>query len=170
MINQFQWLPGSIPPIVPFVDDRDVFISNRGCQPIVIAGPPGPPGEQGEPGLPGVMGPPGPEGPPGPPGPDGPIRSTCNKVVVREDYRVNSDDYYIGVQTQNPINIILPEKPESCILIIKAEMPPPLGNRKITVNGNGNTIDGKIVYKMENAWECIVLCFRENWNIVSTYK
>lgn len=158
-LNQLQWLPGII-PLPPIIDDRDVFISNR----VFAPGPEGPPGPQGE------AGPPGPPGPEGPPGPDAPVRSSCNKVLVKDNYTVQSTDYYIGVQTEKPINVILPEKPENCLIIIKAEMPPPLGNRKITVYGNGNTIDGKITYKMENAWECLVLLYRDSWNIISAYK
>lgn len=155
------WLFQAPPPV--FVpqgqSDSDVIINTGGGE----AGPPGPQGPEG---------PPGPPGPQGEQGPPGICDCTCNTVLVDKDYTAKSTDYYIGVSSQKPVNIILPSKPENCkTYIIKAEMPPPLGNRKITVKGNGNTIDGQTSYIMENAWECITILFRgTSWNIITTYK
>lgn len=195
------WFFQAPPPVfVPQgSSDNDVIINTSGGQ--GPPGPPGEQGPQGPAGPPGEQGPAGVSvvsaevepnpgdliihlsdgteinagnviGPQGPAGPPGTCDCTCNTVLVDKDYTAKSTDYYIGVNSQKPVNIILPSKPENCkTYIIKAEMPPPLGNRKITVKGNGNTIDGQTSYIMENAWECITILFRgTSWNIITTYK
>lgn len=71
------------------------------------------------------------------------IPGACKVVSVSEDYYVQQDDYYIGVTSSGPVTIFLPENPEDCIqLVIKADMGPPLGNKKVTIMAQGtNTID-----------------------------
>jgi hypothetical protein len=118
-----------------------VNINTGGCNKCP-PGPPGPPGEQGPPG------PPGPEGPPGPPG----ECDCCSSLLISEDYTTTANDYYIGVQSDGPTTItLLPDAPDCIEYIIKAEMGPPLGNRKITIETmDGSKIDGldKIVLEV----------------------
>lgn len=147
----------------------------------VIPGPPGPQGEkgeQGEQGPPGPAGPPGPpgkrgpQGPPGtqgPPGPPGECSCECKTLLVSEDYTVSNTDYYIGVNSDGPVTITLPSNCTDCHeVIIKAEMGPPLGNRKVTVVvSNNGTIDGKLSYVMTVPYESVRLICRGNeWHII----
>ena len=121
------------------------------------SGTPGPQGYQGEPGTQGAqgaqgdIGPPGhdgingvdgtqgPQGEPGTPGAQGAQGKTgsaaklnCKKITIDQNYTVVKDDFYIGVNSVNPITITLPTEFE-CELVIKVEMGPPIGNRKITI-------------------------------------
>ena len=149
-------------------------------------GPPGPQGEKGEkgdtgePGASGEPGPPGPTGatgPQGPPGEQGPkgdpgeCECSCNSVFISSDYIANSSDYYIGVRSDGPVTVILPEcEANTCHqLVIKAEMGAPLGNRKVTIlpSSNTNTIDGDTEYVMNIPWESVRLFCRDgNWFII----
>jgi hypothetical protein len=126
---------------------------------------PCPPGPEGPPGPPG---PEGPEGPPGPPGPSGEC-CKCSAILISNDYIASCDDYYIGVNSTGPVMIILPDSCKDCVeLIIKAEMGPPLGNRKITIETvDGSKIDGLDKFIMENPYESLRLIYRGgNWHIV----
>jgi hypothetical protein len=79
------------------------------------------------------------------------------------------DDYYIGVVSTGPITITLPaDCNNSCEIIVKAEMGPPLGNRKITIVGQGGAlIDGKDSYVIEVPYQSINLICRDNdWWII----
>jgi hypothetical protein len=137
-------------------------------------GPPGPPGEQGPPGPPGEQGPPGvgttgPQGPPGPPGPAGICSCKCSSILVSSDYTATCDDYYIGVNSENPVTISLPENcTDCCEIIVKAEMGPPLGNRKVTVTTtDGSYIDGKDKYVIEVPYQSVnVFCRGGDWYII----
>ena len=122
--------------------------------------PPGPPGPQGE------QGPPGPQGEQGPPGI---CTCFCNEILISQDYEASSNDYYIGVNSSGPVKVILPEDPKDCQqLVIKAEMGPPLGNRKITISTNdSSTIDGNDEYVMTVPYESIQLISRGGeWFII----
>lgn len=133
-------------------------------------GPPGPPGPSGEPGE---QGPQGEPGPPGPPGPPGECSCECRAILVTEDYAAQMDDYYIGVNSPGPTTITLPPDCGDCQeLIIKAEMGPPLGNRKITIvpPDDGSTIiliDGELSYVIEVPYQSVhLICRGGNWWIV----
>lgn len=117
-----------------------------------------------------VVGPPGPTGDQGPPGPSG--SCDCETVVTDKDYTVKSSDCYIGVNSTKPVNIILPSSPQQGkSYTIKLEMTPPIGNRKVTLKGNGKLIDGQASVVLENAYESITVLFRTTgWNIISQYK
>jgi hypothetical protein len=134
--------------------------------------PPGPPGEQGPPGPPGPPGEPGPPGQPGPvgpPGSPGECDCKCKRILVSEDYNAQVDDYYIGVNSTGPVNIILPADCGDCAeIIVKAEMGPPLGNRKITITvSDGSTIDGDDSYVMEVPYQSVNLICRDgSWWII----
>lgn len=138
-------------------------------------GPPGPPGESGPPGPQGETGPAGEPGPPGPPGPIGPTGPAgncacqCQTVLVSQDYTATDADWYIGVNSTGPVTVTLPEDCGPCQqIIVKAEMGPPLGNRKVTVTTtDGATIDGATDYVMSVPWESVTLvCRGGNWYIV----
>jgi hypothetical protein len=138
---------------------------NNGCQP----GPPGPPGPIGPPGPAGEQGPQGEPGPIGPPGPPGDCSCPCSRRVVSEDYTATSDDYYIGVDALGPTTITLPADCESsCEIIIKAEMGPPLGNRKVTIVPQGTAlIDGEEDFVLQEPYESIrLICSSGNWWII----
>ncbi len=141
-------------------------------------GEPGPTGPQGEAGPTGPQGPQGeagPTGPQGPPGPSSPSESCINcsdNILIEKDYSVTDTDYYIGVKATKPLNVFLPLVPiEGKIYVIKLEMEPPVGNRKVTLKGNGKLIDGKSSVVLENAYESITVLFRtDGWNIVAHYE
>lgn len=136
------------------------------------AGPPGPTGEKGDQGPPGErgeQGPPGERGPQGPPGPPGECSCKCKAILVSQDYTATLDDYYIGVISTGPTTITLPGNLESCLeIVVKAEMGPPLGNRKITVKAsNGELIDGDSEYVIEVPYQSINLLYRGGgWHII----
>ena len=146
----------------------------NGCTPTQgEQGPPGPPGPPGESGPPGEQGPPGEPGPPGPPGPSGECARYCKRILVSEDYHAEVDDYYIGVVSTGPIIITLPaDCDDSCEIIIKAEMGPPLGNRKITIfpPADGSTIisiDGNEGIVLQEPYESVrLICRGGNWWII----
>jgi|LakMenEpi03Aug12_release.lakeMendotaPanAssembly.Ray.scaffolds.fasta_scaffold305301_2 hypothetical protein len=137
-------------------------------------GPPGPEGPQGPTGEKGDKGDTGEQGPPGPPGPKGDpgeCSRSCNNVFISADYIASCNDYYIGVRSDGPVTIILPECEANscCQLVIKAEMGPPLGNRKITLlpSANTSTIDGDKEYVMNIPWESVQLfCRNGNWFVI----
>lgn len=163
-------------PIIETGVGNDTIIINQGdncdtCPP----GPPGPQGEQGPQGDQGPIGPSGEQGPQGEPGPIGPVGPPgkcdcqCSAILVTQDYAAKMDDYYIGVNSTGPTTITLPDNPPDCTeIIIKAEMGPPLGNRKISVvTDDDSTIDGDDQYIIEVPWQSLSLIFRDkNWYII----
>lgn len=194
-------LPWTWPPVpyIPMgnVDLSDPVVINY--DPPSPPGPPGPPGPTGDQGPQGEQGVSivdaqvspnpgnliitlsdgteidagavvGPTGPPGPPGPAG--SCDCETVVTDKDYTVKSSDCYIGVNSTKPVNIILPSSPQQGkSYTIKLEMTPPIGNRKVTLKGNGKLVDGQSSVVLENAYESITVLFRTTgWNIISQYK
>ena len=158
-MNQQQqiFLPGTW-PLIPFVPTGNIDLSD----PVIITyDPPSPPGPAGEP------------GPPGPPSPDTKECINCSDyILITDDYDAKPTDYYIGCQLTNNTNLILPlDAPEGKILIIKLEMGPPVGNRKLTVKGNGFTIDGNANITLQNPWECLTIIFRDcSWYIISQFN
>ncbi len=137
-------------------------------------GPPGPPGPQGPVGPMGLPGLPGEQGPPGPPGPPGPQPNahtqnccTAPAILVTTDYEATEEDYYIGVNSTNLVVITLPlVKDKICRqIVVKAEMGPPLGNRKVVINPQGTaTIDGQSNYILQQPYESVYLEFHNgNW-------
>jgi hypothetical protein len=133
---------------INIVDDRDT-----NCH----EGPPGPQGPQGPP------------GPPGPPGEPGVCTCRSKSILVSEDYTATCDDYYIGVNSDEPVTITLPEEcTDCCEIIVKAEMGPPLGNRKVTVTtSDGSYIDGIDKYIMEVPYQSVnIICRGGDWHII----
>jgi hypothetical protein len=150
-------------------DDRDLIINAITSSVPGAPGPQGPAGPQGPQGATGEQGPKGengnqgPAGPPGPPGPSSPISScacSINTITVSEDYYAKDSDCYIGVMSKQPVTVFLPEDiTTSKKLIIKAQMPAPMGNRKILIQGNGRKIDNKDSCVLQNPFESITLVF-----------
>ena len=134
--------------------------------------PPGPQGIQGTQGIQGLQGTQGTQGTQGIQGLQGtPGVSTCKckSILVSSDYTATCDDYYIGVNSDEPVTITLPENcTDCCEIIVKAEMGPPLGNRKVTVvTSDGALIDGADDYIMEVPYQSVnVICRGEDWHII----
>ena len=134
-----------------------------------IQGVQGSGGEGGPTGSQGLQGFPGPIGPIGPPGE---CTCQCKAILVSEDYSANRDDYYIGVNSTGPTVIQLPCNSRDCDeIVIKAEMGPPLGNRKITIipcqDSTACKIDGEDSYVIEVPYQAVNLIYRGgNWWII----
>jgi len=141
---------------------------NNGCE-----CPPGPPGEQGPPGPIGPIGPTGEQGPPGEPGPSGPPgpagECSCSKKVISKNYTATCNDYYIGVSSTKSVTVTLPTECEDCCeLVIKLEMEPPIGNRKVTIKTNDDsTIDGEESIVLTVPYDSVrLICRGGNWWII----
>lgn len=186
------YAPIWIPPIQSISDNDTNVVVTGGAG---IPGPPGPAGPQGiqgekgaqgekgetgaqgETGSQGPQGEPGPEGAagpqgePGPPGPPGPSSGdpTVNTVSTGSDYYATETDCYIGIDSKEPSTVHLPADPEDGrIIIVKAEMSPPLGNRKITIVGqDGDLIDGYSNKVIQTSNESVTVIFhRGQWRII----
>ena len=179
-------MPFFAPPmwIPPLVEDNDMtFFVTSGTGPPGPQGPqgpagpqgdPGPQGPQGEMGTPGAQGEIGPEGPQGiqgeqgEMGPPGPASNT-NTTLIHSNYYVTEDDFYIGVDSDGPSTVHLPPDAEDgCQIVVKAEMKPPLGNRKITVlTDDGSKIDGSNSYVIQVSYEAVWVIRRgDGWHII----
>lgn len=178
-----QAIAGQIVPYINTGSGNDTIIINQGENDVCKyppgtpgpPGPPGPPGESGPSGPTGETGPPGEiglkgePGPPGPPGPSGECSCKCKTILVSQDYTATMDDYYIGVNSTGPVTIELPTNCVDCQqIIVKAEMGPPLGNRKITVTStDGSLIDGDTQYIIKVPYQSVqVICQGGNWWII----
>lgn len=166
------FLTGVAPLAPPIVDDRDLFINSNitGASPIPgPPGPQGPAGPQGEQGPAGLDGQQGPAGPPGEQGPAGPA-SNVNAITIHSTYTATCDDFYIGVDSDGPSLITLPpDAPTGTQLVIKCEMKPPIGNRKITIEtSDGSLIDNSKSYTMQVSYEFVWLFMNDgNWYVIS---
>jgi hypothetical protein len=126
-------------------------------------------GESGEAGSQGVQ---GLSGSVGPIGPTGECTCQCQAILVSEDYSADRDDYYIGVNSDGPTVIQLPCNSRDCDeIVIKAEMGPPVGNRKITIipcqDSTACKIDGDDSYVIEVPYQSVKLIYRGgNWWII----
>lgn len=130
---------------------------------------PGYTGSQGPDGSPGYTGSQGQLGPIGYTGSAGADAQQCTAILVSQDYTVNVGDYYIGVNSDGSVTITLPGSPPDCIeFIIKAQMGPPLGNRKVTITtSDGSTIDGGTDYTLVIPYQSVnVISQGGNWWII----
>lgn len=158
---QYQLLPLFTAPLFTeafAINDRDLFISNISSFPGAV-GPPGP------------AGPAGPQGIQGPPGPSSPTNPdlTLDTTFTDISYTCTLQDCYIGVNSNGPTTITLPcDAGDGMVIIVKAEMGPPLGNRKVTVNTcDGSLIDGDTKYILTIPYEVVRLIYRGgNWYVI----
>ena len=147
--------------------DGKVIIAGNVVGPQGEQGAQGETGEKGEQGEQGVQGERGPQGEPGEPGYCAGCRN--NTIVVGSTYRARNDDFYIGVNSEEPTTVYLPTEPvDGKIIIVKAEMKPPIGNRKITVKClNGWPIDDYSEYVIQVSYESVTVLFRDkSWHII----
>ena len=65
-------------------------------------------------------------------------------TTIRSDYHARDGDAYIGICSEKVLTVYLPPAArDGQIIVVKAEMKPPLGNRKINIaTTDGSTIDG----------------------------
>lgn len=188
------YYPVWIPPFSNCSDNDTVVVSSGGIP--GPEGPPGPQGEkgeqgakgekgetgatgaQGQPGPAGAVGPPGAigpagatgaAGPPGPQGPSGSASPVFNTVSAGSTYYATANDCYIGVDSTEPTTVYLPKSPANGrYIIVKAEMKPPLGNRKVTLKGfAGELIDGYSEYVISVSNESVSVIFHTGqWRII----
>lgn len=162
-------------PFFPsIIDDRDLFISAATMGAPGPAGPPGAPGPAGPQGEPGTQGEPGPKGdsglqgeagPEGPPGIPGTNAFPVNSITISDNYSARLEDFYIGVNSTRPVEILLPtDAPSGTLYAIKLEVGPPVGNRKVTVVG---PIEGKTKHILQNPYESVTVISRgTKWFII----
>ena len=167
--QQFMPLWGfSFFPPIPVNDQVDIINYTSATTP----GPPGPAGEAGPPGPAGGDGPPGPQGDEGPPGPQGEpsMSAVYRTTLIASDYIVEEEDVYVGVNSKDPVEVLLPIEPEEgSVYIVKLEMGPPVGNRKVTIitDNEGVTIDGKDSLTLQNPYESVTVIYRgNNWHVI----
>lgn len=135
----------------------------------------GPQGEKGDKGEKGEKGDPGPQGEKGDKGDPGlPGESSCSisTILITDDYEVSLTDCYIGVQNEDPVLIILPSDcPDGKVYTIKAEIGPPVGNRKITViSEDESLIDGEDEVILTNPYSSLtVVRHHGQWYIISSF-
>lgn len=89
-------------------------------------------------------------------------------TIVSESYNVSPDDCYVGVNAEKATTITLPKDPsDGKVVIVKAEMKPPLGNRKVTITtADGTLIDGYENCIIQVSNETVRLVFRDGWRII----
>ena len=65
-------------------------------------------------------------------------------TTVTSTYYGTDDDYYIGVVSEKAVTVYLPpDARDGKVIIVKAEMRPPLGSRKVNIaTTDGSLIDG----------------------------
>lgn len=87
-------------------------------------------------------------------------------ILVTSDYEINSNNFYVGVQTKDSVTIKLPQNPQSGdYYIIKLEGEK-TGNVKVTISGNGFLIDGESEKILKNVHDVLRVIFRDNWLVV----
>ncbi len=146
--QQQQFMPFGWPmppylPILPPIDDKDLFINS------IVVGPPGPPG------------PPGPIGPQGPAGTFGLVPT----VTVEADYTALATDYFIGVITSAEFTITLPNGPVGTIFVVK-DVSGTANLNPITVVNTVN-IDGQAGATIDTSFGSLTFIYSNSaWNIV----
>jgi len=93
----------------------------------------------------------------------------CNTILVGEDYECESDDCYIGVHSIGPVTVSLPvDISDGHQIVVKAEMGPPIGNRKVTINTlDGSLIDDDPTCVLSVPYESVHLIYRgAAWHII----
>ena len=91
-------------------------------------------------------------------------------TTIDSTYHSTADEFYIGVTSEKPVTVYLPAAvPDGKIIIIKAEMRPPMGSRKVNVaTTDGSKIDGYTETSITVSHGClIVIRNRGEWFIIS---
>ena len=95
--------------------------------------------------------------------------SRANRTTtITSTYYTSVDEFYIGVSSEKPVTVYLPATPtDGKIIVVKAEMTPPLGNRKITIaTTDGSTIDGYSDATITVSHDCKRFIYNNNcWHI-----
>lgn len=93
----------------------------------------------------------------------------CITKTVDSNYTIQETDYYIGVNSDKAVTIMLPAIDTNCSkFVVKAQMAPPLGNRKVTIVPQGvSTIDGQASYVLSVPYESVTLISNDGqWWII----
>lgn len=136
-----------IVPLMPFIDDCDLFINSN------IIGPPGPPGP------PGPAGPAGPQGPPGIPG------LVPVTTITTTPYNADLTDYYLAVDVAATAQVVLPASPTGTVFVVK-DIDGDAETNLITVTAS-TTIDGAASATINANYGSITLIFNgTEWNVV----
>lgn len=149
--QQQQFMPFGWPmppylPILPPIEDCDLFINST------VIGPPGPPGP------PGPIGPQGPQGPPGTPG-------LVPVITVEADYSALLTDYFIGVVTSSEFTITLPNGPAGTVFIVK-DISGDANTNPITIVNTVN-IDGQAGATIDTNFGSLTFVYSNGaWNII----
>jgi hypothetical protein len=87
--------------------------------------------------------------------------------VVTADYVVTEGDYYVGVSSKGPVTVKLPAPTHGRQIVVKLEMPAPIGTRKVTVDGDGALIDDSATVVLKNPYDSLwVIARDDNWHIL----
>ncbi len=87
--------------------------------------------------------------------------------TIKESYTLEDDDYYLGVDADKPVTITLPVQEENGrMIVIKAEMKPPIGSRIITIKSEESTIDGYSNRTIQVSNEVVRLVYNNGWRVV----
>jgi hypothetical protein len=116
----------------------------------------------------GPPGPPGPPGRPGPPGPPGPPGSLILPVTTVDTtpYTPTTDEYFLGVDVDGPVSVVLPVSVTGKVFVIKDIDGDALTN-PITVTATGSTIDGQANYILDVNYASITLVYNgTEWNVI----
>ena len=91
-----------------------------------------------------------------------------NTKTITSSYDIEEDDYYLGVNCEKAITINLPsESGEGRIIIIKAEMKPPMSSRIITIKTKESSIDGYDTRTLQVSNECVRLVYHDSsWRVI----
>ena len=92
--------------------------------------------------------------------------------LIQKNYTADINDFYIGVDSTSAVTITLPTVGDGKQYVVKAEMKPPLLNRKITiVTEDGSKIDGCSSYVLQVSYQAVWLLKRgEGWHITSSFN
>lgn len=88
---------------------------------------------------------------------------------IESNYIASEQNHYIGVDSKKPVVITLPERPlDGKVIIVKAEMRPPMANRHITIITNdGSTIDGYTNFFIQTSNESVQLVYHgSDWHVI----
>jgi len=89
------------------------------------------------------------------------------------NYSLSASTYYLGIRNAyGPTNVILPEASNELnkcpVKIIKLEMGPPIGTRRVTISSSdGALIDGQSDYILQTPYECVTLIHSgDDWFVI----